>query len=142
MSSPCCPALWSVYILMPGKKEWVLVQLGSQHKCVERPVGPVFPDYLFLVTMLLGSCKMPICNFTKKLFHRSSFMYFAFIFSEYIKITFPKGLWKFESTIFFWKCKRNVVWLVIYLFNYDSSKSTLFMLNMAFDVLLSTVFIK
>ena len=32
--------------------------------------------------------------------------------------------------------------LVIYLFNYDSSKSTFFMLFMAFDVLLSTVFVK
>ena len=32
--------------------------------------------------------------------------------------------------------------LVIYLFDYDSSKSTFFMLNMAFDVLLSTVFVK
>ena len=26
--------------------------LDSQHKCVERPVRPVFPDYLFLVTMV------------------------------------------------------------------------------------------
>ena len=25
------PAHWFVYILMPGKKEWVLLQLGSQH---------------------------------------------------------------------------------------------------------------
>ena len=31
---------------MPGKEEWVLVQLGSQHKCVELPFRPVFPDYL------------------------------------------------------------------------------------------------
>ena len=41
---------------------------------------------------------------------------------------------------------RNLRWLlllfVVYLFNYDSSKSTLFMLNMAFDALLSTVFVK
>ena len=43
-SSPRYPALWFVYILMPGKEEWVLVQLGSQHKCVERPVRPEFPD--------------------------------------------------------------------------------------------------
>ena len=34
---------------------------------------------------------------------------------------------------------RKVVLLVIYLFNCDSSKSTFFMLNMAFDVLSSTV---
>ena len=37
---------------MPGKEEWVLVWLGSQHKCVGRPVRPVFPDYPFLVTMI------------------------------------------------------------------------------------------
>ena len=36
---------------MPGKEEWVLVWLGSQHKCVEPPVWPVFPGYPFLVTM-------------------------------------------------------------------------------------------
>ena len=52
MSSPRCPPLWFVYILMPGKEEWVLVLLGSQHKCVERPVRPEFPDYVFLMTML------------------------------------------------------------------------------------------
>ena len=43
---PRCPALWFVYILMPGKEEWVLVYLASQHKCVEWPVRFVFPDYL------------------------------------------------------------------------------------------------
>ena len=48
---------------------------------------------------------------------------------------------------------RKVVLLVIYLFNYDYSKSTFFMLsketligflvlNMALDVVLSTVFVK
>ena len=44
-------------------------------------------------------------------------------------------------------CKYNLfqgkeVLLVTYVFNHDSSKSTLFMLNMAFDVLLSAVFVK
>ena len=29
-----------------GREEWVLVELGSQHKRVKRPVWPVFPDYL------------------------------------------------------------------------------------------------
>ena len=38
--------------------------------------------------------------------------------------------------------QRKVVLLVIYLFNHDSSKSTIFMLNMAFDVLLRAVFVK
>ena len=50
--SPRCPALWFVYILMRGNEEWVLVQLGSQHKCVERPIRSEFPDYLFLMTMM------------------------------------------------------------------------------------------
>ena len=34
-----------VYNLMHGREEWVLAQLGSQHKRVERPVRPVLPDY-------------------------------------------------------------------------------------------------
>ena len=33
----------------------------------------------------------------------------------------------------------SAVLLVIYLFNHDSSKSTIFMLNMVFDVLLNAV---
>ena len=45
------------------------------------------------------------------------------------ELLLPKRLWKFESTISFWKCKWKVVLLVIYLFNYDSSKSIFFMLN-------------
>ena len=40
------PALWFAYILIHGREEWVLVLLGSQHKCVERPLRPMFPDYL------------------------------------------------------------------------------------------------
>ena len=32
---------------MHGKEESVLVKLGSHHNSVERPVWPVFPDYLF-----------------------------------------------------------------------------------------------
>ena len=47
-----------------------------------------------------------------------------------------KTFWKFLSTTYFRKYKWKVV---IYPFNYDSSKSFFFMLNMAFDVLLSTV---
>ena len=43
-----------------------------------------------------------------------------------------------EYNFFRWK----VIILVIYLFNQDSPKSTIFMLNMAFDVLLSAVFAK
>ena len=47
INSPRCHALW-----LPGKEKWVLLQLGSQLKCVERPVWVMFPDYLFLETML------------------------------------------------------------------------------------------
>ena len=38
--------------------------------------------------------------------------------------------------------QRKLVLLVIYLFNHDSSKPTIFMLNISFDVLLSAVFVK
>ena len=38
--------------------------------------------------------------------------------------------------------QRKAVLLVAYLFNHDSPKSTIFMLNMALDVLLSAVFVK
>ena len=41
----------------------------------------------------------------------------------------PKRLWKCESTISFWKCKWKVMLLLIYFINYNSSKSTFFMLN-------------
>ena len=67
------------------------------------------------------------------------FMYFTFIFSECITITSPEESLKVCECNFF---QRKVVLLVIYLFNHDSSKSTIFMLNMAFDVLLSAVFVK
>ena len=75
----------------------------------------------------------------RKLFHTSSFMYFTFIFSGCITITSSEeGLKVCEYNFF----QRKVVLLVIYLFNHDSSKSTIFMLNMAFDVLLGAVFVK
>ena len=78
----------------------------------------------------------------KKLFYTSSFMYFFFIFSERIKIPSTAKVLKVFDIIFFKKWKRKVVLLVMYLFNYDSSKSTFFMLNMALNVLLGTDFIK
>ena len=75
----------------------------------------------------------------RKLFHTSSFMSFTFIFSGCIMITFSEeGLKVYQYNFF----QRKVVLLVIYLFNHDSSKSTIFVLNMAFDVLLSAVFVK
>ena len=55
---------------MPSKEEWVLIYLDSQHKCIEGTVRPVFPDYLFLVTMLasrftkkvVSLCKIDFCH--------------------------------------------------------------------------------
>ena len=86
---------------------------------------------------------MPTCKFTKKkLFHTPSFMYFLFIFSECITITPSEEDFKVWEHNFFQGNISGVVFLVIYLFNYDSSKSNFFMLNVAFDVLLSTVFVK
>ena len=75
----------------------------------------------------------------RKLFHTSSFMYFTFIFSGCITITSSEeGLKVCEYNLF----QRKVVLLVIYLLNHDSSKSTISMLNMAFDVPLGAVFVK
>ena len=53
INSPRCPVPWFVYILMHGREEWVLISLGSEKKCVELPVRPVFS---FLVTMLIIRC--------------------------------------------------------------------------------------
>ena len=57
------------------------------------------------------------------------------------RLLLPKRLLKCVSKIAFWKYKQNVVLLVIYLFSYDSCKSTSFMLNVTFDFVLSTVFV-
>ena len=84
-------------------------------------------EFIYLKLIYYEVARCQLATLRKKLFYASSFMYFSFIFSEHI--FFQKGLWKFESTNFFWKCKRKGVLLVIYLLNYDSSKSTLFMLN-------------
>ena len=57
----------------------------------------------------------------RKLFHTSSFMYITFIFSGCIMIaSSEEGLKMCEYNFF----QRKVVLLVIYLFNYDSSKAT------------------
>ena len=72
----------------------------------------------------------------KKLFHTSSFMYIAFIFLRmHHDYFFRRGFESVEHNFFQWKG----VLLLIYLFNHDLSKSTIFMLSMAFDVLLSAV---
>ena len=75
----------------------------------------------------------------KKHFHTSSFMYFCIHFLRIHHDYFVQR--GFESVrVQFLSAK--VVFLVIYLFNHDSSKSTIFMLNVAFDVLLSAGFVK
>ena len=74
-----------------------------------------------------------------QVYEKNSFMYLAFIFSEYITITFSEeGLTVCEYNFF----QQKVVLLAIYLFNHNSSKSTIFMLNIAFDFLLSAVLVK
>ena len=79
---------------------------------------------------LLWSCKMPTPNFTKKSTFTNPPSCILPSFSQNAsRLLLPKRPWKCESTISFWKCKRKVVLLVIYLFNYDSSKSTFFTLN-------------
>ena len=88
------------------------------------------------------SCEMKLGTLQKKLFHASFFVYFAFIFSEGIIITFSEETLRVYEHNFFQKYKRKVTSLVIYQFNYDWSKSPLLMFNMAFDVVLSTVFVK
>ena len=73
----------------------------------------------------------------QKLFHTSSLMYFTFIFSKRITITFSKEALKVCGYTFFQEIQVKIsvtCKIVIYLFNYDSSKSTFFMLNMAFDI--------
>ena len=57
-------------------------------------------------------------------------MHFTLIFSEYITITFSEEALKMCKHNFFKEIRRKVVLLVIYLFNYDSSKSPLFIWNL------------
>ena len=78
-------------------------------------------------------------TFMKKLFHNFPSCILPSFSQNASRLLLPKRLWKCASTISFPKYKQKVVLLVIYLFHYDSSKSTFFMLNMAFDVVLSTV---
>ena len=63
--------------------------------------------------------------------HRPSCILLSFSQNE-LRLPFAKGFWKSASTISFRKFKCKVVLLVICLFNYNSSKSTFFVLNMTF----------
>ena len=79
---------------------------------------------------------MPACKFMKKTLLHILFHVFCLHFLRIHHDYFFRRVCEYN---FF---QRKVVLLVIYLFNHDSSKSTIFMLNMSFDVLLSTVFVK
>ena len=82
---------------------------------------------------------MPTSKFTKKkIFHSSSPSCILLSFSQNASRSFLTEM----RTQFISRNIRKAALLVIYLFNYDSSKPTFFMLNMAFDVLSSTVFVK
>ena len=59
-----------------------------------------------------------------------------------LRLLLSKRFWKRADTIFFRKYRWKVLLPVLYLFNYDSCKSTFFMLNMAFDFVLNTIFVK
>ena len=69
-------------------------------------------------------------------------MYFTFIFSERITITFSGEALKVCEHDFFQEVWAKSSVLVIYLIKYNSSKQTFFMQNVAFDVALSAVFVK
>ena len=58
------------------------------------------------------------------------------------RLLLPQRLLKCANKISFRRYKQKVGLLVIYMFNYDSSKLTSFMLNVAFDFVLSTVLVK
>ena len=59
-----------------------------------------------------------------EVFHISSSCILALFSQNASILLLPKRLWKCSSTIFFGKYKSKVEFLVVYLFNYDSSKST------------------
>ena len=87
--------------------------------------------------------KLPTYKFTKKnsLTSPPSWILPSFSKSTW-RLLLPKRLSTCASKTSLRKNKRKVVLLVIYLFNYDSSKSTSFMLNLAFAFVLSTIFVK
>ena len=83
--------------------------------------------------------KKLICNANLQVYEKNSFTYSPWcLLSSFSQkgpwLLLQKRLWKCASRISFRKYKRKVIFLVIYLFNYDSSKSFFLMLNMAFDV--------
>ena len=90
---------------------------------------------------LYWSCNMQTCKFTKE----TPFTYppsctLPSFSKNASRLLLSKRLWKDAIKTSFKKYKQKVVLLVIYLCNYDSSKSTSFMLNVAFYFVLSTFF--
>ena len=82
-------------------------------------------------------------GFSVRILNKSSFVYLDFIFSERITITPSEEVLKVLRALFwFRKYKRKVSLLLSYLLSCDSSKSTFFILNMAFEFVLSMVFVK
>ena len=79
---------------------------------------------------------MLACKFTKKTLLHILFHVFCLPFLRMHYNYFFRRVCEYNF------CQWKVVLLVIYLFNHDSSKSTIFMLNMPFDVLFSAVFVK
>ena len=86
---------------------------------------------------------MPTCMFTKKslsnILHHVFCLHFLRTHYDYF---FRRGFQNVQVQFLSGNISKKLVLLVIYLFNCNSSKSTFFMLNMAFDVVLSTVFVK
>ena len=76
-------------------------------------------------------------NFTHPHFHTA--FHFQRIHHDYF---FQRAFAAFESVRAQFLLGNISGLLVIYLFNYNSSKSTFYMLNMQLDVLLNTAFVK
>ena len=72
---------------------------------------------------LWWSCEMPTCKLMKKTLSHIVLYAFCLHFLRINTITFSEMLWRCVSTISFRKYNRKVI---IYLFNYDSSKSIFF----------------
>ena len=112
-----CPALWFPYILMPGKEELVLVQLSFQHNSEERPISPMFPDYLFVS-----------CDCVQIFYDNLIFINLA---TKLIIITFPVNI---EFILFSFYCIFYPKFCLICLFFHFllQSASTIFSLFMSF----------
>ena len=114
--------------------QWLLLKVSGfqpatllRKRCFAVNVAKCLRTSFILTEHLRMTVKMPTCNLTKKrtFAHPPSCILPSFS-QNTTQLLLQKRLWKFESTISFWKCKRKIVLLVIYLFNYDSSRSIFF----------------